>query len=183
MDRREWLTAVGAAVSTAMLAPLTPLERIEVGRAVHRAARLGPSGALGEAELELVTVIGDLILPRTDSPSASEVAVPAFIDHMMADWYDDRERADFRRGLEAIETRARDRHQAAFARLTEAQQAALLEALDGSSGPDGSPEQAFGRLKSLTLYGYFTSERVQKEVLRTVIIPGRFDGCVPFPGR
>jgi hypothetical protein len=33
-------------------------------------------------------------------------------------------------------------------------------------------------IKSLTLYGYFTSELVQTEVLKTVIRPGRFDGCV-----
>lgn len=181
MDRRDWLAAVGAAVSTTMLAPFSPLERIEAGRAVHRAARLGASGALSAAELELVTTIGDLILPRTDSPSASDVAVPAFIDRMMADWYDDGERADFRRGLEAVEARARDRHRTGFAGLTEAQQTALLGELDGRTGPEGSAERTFGRLKSLTIYGYFTSERVQKEVLQTVIIPGRFAGCVPFP--
>jgi hypothetical protein len=30
------------------------------------------------------------------------------------------------------------------------------------------------------VHGYFTSERVQKEVLKTVIMPGRFDGNAPM---
>jgi hypothetical protein len=44
-------------------------------------------------------------------------------------------------------------------------------------GERGSAEAEFGRLKSLVIYGYFTSERVVKDVTRNPIIPGRFDGC------
>ena len=57
--------------------------------------------------------------------------------------------------------------------------ACFLKTLDGKKGPKGSAEVSFGTLKWLTTYGYFTSERVQREVLKTVILPGRFDGCVP----
>ena len=45
-------------------------------------------------------------------------------------------------------------------------------------GP-GSPEEAWARLKSMTVYGYFTSKLVQEDVLHTVITPGRYAGCVP----
>jgi len=58
-------------------------------------------------------------------------------------------------------------------------QTALLESLDGASGPAGSAEDAFATLKDLTVYGYFTSELVMKDVLRHPVIPGRHDGCVP----
>ncbi len=181
MDRRDWLAAVGAAVSTAMLAPLTPLERIEVGRRVHGLAAAGRAGVLADHELALVGTLADLIIPRTDTPGATDVGVPAFVDFLMADWYDDRERSDFRRGLAGIDARGTQRFGATTDGLTPAQRTELLTSLDGAQGDAASAEGAFGRLKSLTVYGYFTSERVQEEVLHTVIIPGRFDGCVPFP--
>lgn len=57
-------------------------------------------------------------------------------------------------------------------------QTALLQSLDGVEGLDGSAEQAFARLKDLTI-GYFTSERVMKDVIHTQVIPGRHDGCIP----
>ena len=48
--------------------------------------------------------------------------------------------------------------------------------------PELAPRaRAYSRLKELVIHGYFTSERVQKEVLRTQIIPGRFDGAAPLP--
>jgi len=34
----------------------------------------------------------------------------------------------------------------------------------------------------MVVYGYFTSKVVQEDVLHTVILPGRFDGCVPAGG-
>ena len=130
------------------------------------------------AEMTLVTRIADRVIPATDTPGALDVQVPAFIDRMMATWYSAPERTDFTTGLAALDRRAGS---AGFVAQSEAAQVALLTALDGKPGSKGSAEAAFTTLKGLTIYGYFTSERVQKEVLKTVIIPGRFDGCIPFP--
>ena len=44
--------------------------------------------------------------------------------------------------------------------------------------PRSNSSHAFQRIKSLTVYGYFTSELVVKEVLHTSIMPGKADGCV-----
>jgi gluconate 2-dehydrogenase subunit 3-like protein len=55
----------------------------------------------------------------------------------------------------------------------------MLQALDGAKGAEGSAEDAFATLKDLTIYGYFTSEIVMKDVSRHQVIPGRFDGCIP----
>jgi hypothetical protein len=46
-------------------------------------------------------------------------------------------------------------------------------------GAEGSAEDAFATLKDLTIYGYFTSEVVMKDVSHHEVIPGRFDGCIP----
>jgi hypothetical protein len=118
--------------------------------------------------------VADLILPRTDTPSASDVAVPTFIDHMLAQWYHPDERDSFRAGLAELDRRA----DGSFTALSSEGQIALLTALDGAKGDSGSAEATFTRLKSLTIYGYFTSEPVVKEVTRERVIPGKFEGCV-----
>ena len=165
MQRRELVRLLGAGT----LLPLLPrsLEgAVASAREAHRAARRGDLEVLSPAQAHLVTTLADLILPRTDTPGASDVGVTGFIDYMLAHWYHDDERSAFLAGLAEIDRRAAGRP------------ADLLPALDGRKGEPGSAEAEFARLKSLVIYGYFTSERVVKEVTRDPIIPGRFDGCV-----
>ena len=83
-------------------------------------------------------------------------------------------------GLGAIDELAHDRLGLAFTALAEADRGALLVSLDSDPAPPGSPAQAFDRLKALTIYGYFTSERVQQG-LRAVAVPGRFGAGIPLP--
>jgi hypothetical protein len=42
---------------------------------------------------------------------------------------------------------------------------------------------AFGRLKGLTVYGYFTSKPVQQDILKTQMFFNGYDGNVPFTPR
>jgi glucoside 3-dehydrogenase (cytochrome c) hitch-hiker subunit len=173
MHRRELLRLIG----TGAVLPFLPrsLDRaIEFGREAHHAALAHGLEALSPAQAELVTTLADLILPRTDTPGASDVGVTAFIDHLLAHWYHDDERTGFLAGLGEIDRLAGG----SFVGLDPARQSEILTRIDGEKGERGSAEAEFGRLKSLTLYGYFTSERVVKEVTRDPIIPGRFDGCV-----
>ena len=172
MNRRELLALIGTSVTASLLQPLSATERLALGAQMHR--NLGTGTALGAQYQEMVARIADLVLPRTDTPGALDVRVPQFVDLLMTNWYSPAERTDFEAGLTALDQRA-----GGFIAKPEPDQIAFLETLDGQKGPKGSAEEAFGTLKWLTVYGYFTSEQVQQEVLKTVIIPGRFDGCVP----
>ena len=42
---------------------------------------------------------------------------------------------------------------------------------------------AFRQLKSLTVYGYFTSKPVQQDILKTQMFFNGYDGNVPFTPR
>jgi hypothetical protein len=56
---------------------------------------------------------------------------------------------------------------------------AVAGELDQFGGGDpGTAAWAWTRIKSLTVYGYFTSERVMTEVTKDPITPGRFAGCI-----
>ncbi len=172
MRRRDLVRILTA---TALL-PWVPREAgaaVAFGRRAHRTARSTDLEALSPAEAALVTAISDLIIPRTDTPGASDVGVTAFVDHLLAQWYEKAERDGFIAGLYDLEARA----VTGFTELSVDRQVALLTTLDGVAGRPGSAEAMFATLKSLTVYGYFTAEQVVKEITRDPIIPGRFDGC------
>ena len=171
MQRREVLRILAGSAASAVLAPLSPSDRLVLGASLHAETRVGT--ALDQAQLALLSDLAETILPRTETPGALDAGVPAFIDRMLA-WWDTAEARDrFIRGLGDIATRlagAAPRDQ-------------VLAALDSATSPGpASAEEAWARLKSMTVYGYFTSKLVQEEVLHTVIQPGRFTGCVPAGG-
>lgn len=179
MDRRTLIRALGAAAVAPLLVPLSPAERLAAAEALHARAGRDGGGALDARQLALVTALSDSILPRTDTPSASDVGVPAFVDLLLAEWYPAGERDSFIAGLQALDARCRAAHGTGFADAASDTRAAFLETVDGRPGEPASAEGAFRQLKALTIYGYFTSRPVAVDVLHVRIIPGRYDGCVP----
>jgi hypothetical protein len=151
--------------------------------------------ALNPHQDATVTAMGDLIIPATETPGAKAVRVNAFIDHIVADWLLDEERARFLSGLADVDTRAQKLFQKDFVDASPAQQAEILRLLgddmaaaaaavsSGSRGYRGSlpePETNFYFVfRGLVLVGYFTSEAGFTQQLHEEIIPGRFDGCIP----
>jgi gluconate 2-dehydrogenase gamma chain len=120
----------------------------------------------------------DRILPRTDTPGAADVGVPAFLDRFYGEFMTDDERRLFVAGLDAIEAAAKAAHNGSFAGLTSAQQDAVLGAV-AASQQNQSPS-SFGLIRSTTILGYFSSEQVARNVLNYDPVPGRFDACIPL---
>lgn len=179
MNRREVLRVLAGAAVIPVLAPFSPEARLAMGRALH--ARLPGQSlrTLNPQQNAVVTRIADLILPETDTPGAASVKVNQFIDLLLTEWYQPADRDRLLVGLSDLDTRSRQAHGVPFIELSPPDQTTLLESLDGRDGVKGSAEDAFASLKDLTVYGYFTSETVMKDVLKTPIIPGRHDGCIP----
>lgn len=133
---------------------------------------------LSTEQNELVTTVAEMIIPETDTPGATATHVNEFVDLLLAEWYEDRDRARFLDGLDAIDHDARANYGKRFVELARPERELTLRALDGARESADGAGHAFGELKRLTVYGYFTSETVQKNVLKTNIWPGRYDGCV-----
>lgn len=188
MQRRALIRSLALAVAAGAL----PRDLLALGRPGADATRadddafdlwrdVTPTAArsLSPAQVTLVGAIGDVILPRTDSPSASDVGTPAFVDVIVTGYYTDEERRTFVDGLDAIEALAQRTHGRAFTALPAADREALVRRLDAASPRTTPAERTYGRLKGLVMHGWFTSERVQREVVRTEIMPGRFVGDAP----
>ena len=182
MLRRDLLRVLGGAGIASLLAPLSAEQRLGLGRGLHAAIASGPDAlaALSAEQAALVAELADLIIPRTDTPGATDVRVVEFIDRILGFWDTSDERDQFLKGLEAISTEA---GATGFAALPQQQKTALLTRLDDANyRAPASAEAAWARLKGMVVYGYFTSQEVQQQVLRTPIIPGRYQGCVPAGG-
>jgi glucoside 3-dehydrogenase (cytochrome c) hitch-hiker subunit len=188
MQRRDLLKALGAATALAII----PRDAMAVWARVASGVR--PAGGLTDAQLSLVGAIADTILPRSDSPSATDVQVPAFIDVIVSENYSDAERAAFLAGLTTLGTWSppapasadttvqAGRPSRAFADLSSDERGALIEALEHAPSRREEPMRTYWRLKGLIIHGYFTSERVSKDVLHVEVMPGRFEGSAPLAG-
>jgi|SRR5215211_1856498 len=175
MQRRELLRVFGAATTLALI----PRDAFAVWERVATGVR--PASGLTDAQLALVRVLGDTILPRTDTASASDVGVPAFVDIIVSENYSDADRDAFLAGLDAIDARARSLGNATFADLAPEMRGTVIEAFEGDADRRAEPARTYWRLKGLIVHGYFTSEPVMKNVLKVQVMPGKFDGAAPMP--
>src|SRR5207244_3460400 len=119
---------------------------------------------LSPSQLELVAVMAEHIIPRTDTPGARAAGVHRFVDTLLSDHYPTAERDRFLAGLADVDARARSQQGKAFLACAPAQQITLLTELDEAaypvSGAGAPPPETwfFRRMKELTLVGYYTSQ-------------------------
>ncbi|MBL9187434.1 MAG: gluconate 2-dehydrogenase subunit 3 family protein [Opitutaceae bacterium] len=173
MNRREALQRAALLLGVA----ITPSILQGVLRAQTPAAGAKPQ-FLTAAQFATAGAVAERILPRTDTPGAIDVGVPAFIDLMAGKYMTDAERRTFTAGLAEVETKSLAAHQSAFGKLSPAQQDALLTAM--AEAAQSKRGTFFHQIKELTILGYFTSEPVGRNVTHYDPIPGRYQGCIPI---
>jgi len=138
-----------------------------------------------------LAAVADHILPRTQTPGASDVFVERFIDQIVNDCYTAGQQQRFAEGLAAFEEACRQRYGKAFTELSDEQKDNLLTTLEaqpmqparylwGNLIAAGGKPSFYRELKGLCLFGYFSSEQVGEQVLNYDPIPGKFVGCVPL---
>jgi gluconate 2-dehydrogenase gamma chain len=139
------------------------------------------SRALDTDQVQMIALLADAILPRSDTPGALDVGVPAWIDLVLADYFSDTHRLAFLADLNAIDQAAVARSGAHLATLKGAGLLAIIAPLDAATGSTDltGAQRGYVRLKELVIHGYFTSKPVQQDLLKVVIVPGRFDADVP----
>ena len=120
-------------------------------------------------ELKLVTEMANMIIPDTDTPGAKAALVHDYIHAIVGDWYYDDERANFMKGLRAVDE--------GFIDGSMPERTAIMTKLDNQ---EGEGKTFFEEFKELTLVGYFSSQIGAEEELKYEQYPGPYQGCVPF---
>src|SRR3954469_18040769 len=169
MKRRDMLKAVGAAALSYI-----PANAESAWQRLADGYVMPPASGLTPAQITLVGALSDAIIPRTDTPGATDVGVPAWVNLIVTEYYTDAERDPFVNGLDAIDAFAIRDSGSPFGSLSPAAKDHIMAALDKPADRNAPEARAYSRLKGLVIHGYFTSERVQKEVLKTQIMPMRF---------
>ncbi len=179
MQRREVVRFLGAALALPFL-PRGAEAAIQLGKSLHE--RLGdvPFRTLNADQRGLVTNIAEMIIPETDTPGATSVKVPEFIDLILTEWASDDERATFLAGLTDIDARASAMGSSRFIGLPAGKKVELMTALDTATTEKTGAAFAFRRLKALTVYGYFTSKPVEEDILKVQMFFNGYQGSVPF---
>jgi hypothetical protein len=174
MERRDLLRALASATALIVLPnskALAAWSRVATGVR-------SPNG-LTDAQMALVRAIADTIIPRTDTPSATDVGVHRFVDVIVTEQLSDADRAVALSGLDAIDARALSESTSVFADLSADARGKMIESLERGVR-DVEPAQTYWRLKGLIVHGYFTSEPVMKDVLKVKVMPGKFEGAAPI---
>src|SRR5271165_2419481 len=126
MNRREALQLLATSAAF-QLAPRTLLVALREARALVET----PAAArtLDAHQTATVSAIAELILPRTDTPGATDVGTTAFIDLILTEWSGEPERTRFLAGLADVDARAKALFSHDFVGCSIAQQAEILTGL------------------------------------------------------
>lgn len=124
-----------------------------------------------EADLDRVTILVDLILPATDSPSASAARTHEFIDAAMNACATSKQQSTFRAGLAALAAEG-------FDKASTQERIALLQRRAAQDIALPYDESFFKILKDYTLTGYFHSEIGATQALAYERVPGGYQGDI-----
>ncbi len=175
-DRRSLIAGFSALLGADIVAPLA--------RALAAEAPAGPGFEASRRvfmaeERDTLTALSDRIIPKTDTPGAIAAGVPAFIEMMMVDWYQEADRVAFMKGLDTLDGYILARHKKPFAAATPQQQDEALTAAMNRKIP-GLADNFFEQCRQLVILGYYTSEIGATQERVYLPVPGRFDGSYPY---
>jgi gluconate 2-dehydrogenase gamma chain len=179
LDRRGLLTGASALLGAELVAPLS---RALAAEAMPVAAAPGFTAshtAFTPEQRLLVAAISERIIPTTDTPGAIAAGVPAFIEMMLADWYEPTDRNEFMTGLGVLEGYSQVQFSKPLAGISPEEQDLVLNLAMTGRIP-ALPGNFFEHCRQLVIMGYYTSEIGCKQERVYLPVPGRYDGKYPY---
>ena len=108
---------------------------------------------LTQGQMEWVARLADLIIPRSDTPGASDAGVPVYIDRALS--RNALVRARFLTGMAQLDTAAKKKLGSEFLKVDSSKQIELLTTISAEKSALG---RFFKLAKDLTIEGYYTSK-------------------------
>ena len=142
---------------------------------------------------ELLATLVDSILPRTNTPGGLDVKVDMFMDLVFSELYNEEGKKNILADLNAFDEKCRTKFGNRFSELTDAQRVEIMNAEEASNAKFNggvwgtavgkqAPVGFYRSMKSLVLWGYFSSEEIGRDVLNYDPVPGDYQGCLPLSG-
>ena len=181
MQRREVLRRVAWMLGGAISAPsaLAILQGCSAKDAGVSAGSFKPK-FLAASQMEVVTEIADIIIPRTGTSGSLDAGVPAFIDLVVADVYPKDAQERFRSGLDEFASGKGGAGKSFLERERSQREIAVKESLEEALSAERNPKAFILMARELTLLGFFTSRVGITENMEYVAVPTAYHGCVPL---
>lgn len=161
------------------------------------------SGLLSESQVALLNEIAETIIPATGTPGAKDAKVGEFMNVYVTDCYRPDQQKAFTGGLATLSETCKKQFDEKFTALKPDQKMSLLHSLEKEAKDyntkitekekqpreeakaalkefTGESLHYYTLIKQLTLLGFFTSEAGQKQALRYLPVPGKYDGAYPY---
>jgi hypothetical protein len=128
------------------------------------------------AEQKILASVADTIIPAGNSIGALAAGVDKFLQKLIDDCYEKDVQNNVKIQLKNLEGSAKAANKKPFADCPQAQREELLLKLSASR--DNAEKDFFDLLKSETIRGFNTSQKVMQEYLGYKVAPGHYYGCV-----
>lgn len=157
LTRRDVIKLGAAATLAASLGIGDPLTAQSVSPGVSETAA---RPFFTPQELALVDELSELIIPTDEhSPGARAAKVAGYIDSRLAEAWEEKDRTDWREGLQLIDQLSRETHGTAFMQSSADQRLAILTRIaQNESSPQKPEELFFKKLRTRVVQAYYTSE-------------------------
>jgi hypothetical protein len=142
-------------------------------------------------QARFVSAFVDTLLPRTDTPGGLDVKTDIFLDLVWAKTYDKKGQDSIVASIQEFDEACKKEYGKAFADLSPEERGAVFKNQEakspkfapkvwGSAVGDQEPITFYRNLKSMVLWGYFSSEEIGMNHLNYDPVPGEYRGCVPL---
>ena len=180
-DRRIFMTKMaglfGAATATTILSGCNITSAKQF--ADQRPHPPSDNTLFSKHEMTLLYAICDTILPRTDTPSATELDCHNFVQYQLTQCHTQQQQQDCIAVINKIERIASQNKGNSFALLSIEQQQQLLVNVEKADSFNDQDKNQFHFLKALIVFGYFTTEIGATQALSYQAVPGGFKGSIP----
>ena len=196
MERRELLKLIAVVTGSALIGGDVFLSGCK-----NPVKQGGP--LLSASNIATLDEVADTIIPATDTPGAKATAIGTFMNTYATDCYRPDAQTALTEGLIALDDTCKKKFSKSFVELNAAQRQEILTALEAEAKAfnssldekekpvrdaarlqmkefDPASKHYYTLIKQMTLFGYFTSEIGQKQALRFLPIPGKYDGAYPY---
>lgn len=178
MDRRTILKYTAFATGAAVSGTLTSIILSGCGSdAADKALADGYKAKFfAEGEMTQLRSLMDVVLPKTDSPSASEVGAHKILDSMVGEVYTADRQAEFRKGYTALMEHLT---KAGFFDKKAPEQVQILKALEASTDEATKPvRDAYKDMKQQTIAYYLSNKEIGTKYLNYLPVPGKYEACI-----
>lgn len=137
---------------------------------------------IDEDQQRLIADVAETIIPKTNTPGAKDLNLPAFVLKMIDDCYDKKGQQAFVAGLNAFTSMVKTKYGKGFGGLDVKQREAILADLEKSANAAKAPKPAtpdpitgfYWDVKRQTIFGYTTSQYFMTKQIVYELVPGRY---------